>query len=127
MTLGCDLVIGQISQTYAESMTFTNKISGAGGLTVSNGKAWLYHWQHLNLHVQHGAKMILSIAALLLLVAAPALPDTAMNAPRTVVAAAFRERGIYIALDLFTSRQAPTLPGADKHLVRSHATPPRHR
>ena len=42
VTLGCDLEIRQSSQTYTESMTFTNKISGVGGLNVRTGKTWLY-------------------------------------------------------------------------------------
>lgn len=42
VTLGCDLQIRQSGQTYTESMTFTNKVSGAGGLAVTTGKTWLY-------------------------------------------------------------------------------------
>lgn len=42
VSLGCDLEIFQSDSTFAGSMTFTNKISGVGGLNVRTGKTWLY-------------------------------------------------------------------------------------
>ncbi len=45
--------------------------------------------------------------------------DQAMLARLDAVAAAFKARGIYITLDLFTRRLAPTLPSADKRLTRN--------
>lgn len=42
VSLGCDLEIFQSESTFAGSMTFTNKISGVGGLNVRTGKTWLY-------------------------------------------------------------------------------------
>ena len=42
VTLEGDLDIWQADQNYAYSMTLPNKVTGAGGLNVITGKAWLY-------------------------------------------------------------------------------------
>ena len=42
VTLEGNLNIMQENQNYANPMTFTNKVTGAGGFSVTTGKAWLY-------------------------------------------------------------------------------------
>ncbi len=42
VTLEGDLWIEMENQNRAHPMTFTNKVTGAGGLAVTTGKAWLY-------------------------------------------------------------------------------------
>ena len=42
VTLEGTLNIMQENQNYANPMTFTNKVTGAGGFSVTTGKAWLY-------------------------------------------------------------------------------------